>query len=78
MYLYGSQFIYITIAVVFCALTLHFVIIPVFHELQITSTYEVIDKTPLIYFYSLILNLFLQYLQGRFDKRMRLFGKRTL
>jgi sodium-coupled monocarboxylate transporter 8/12 len=42
IYLYGTQYCYISIAIILSASIMHFTIIPVFHELQITSTYEVI------------------------------------
>ncbi|KAG5682705.1 hypothetical protein PVAND_012039 [Polypedilum vanderplanki] len=54
MYLYGSQYIFAVISLALCGLAMHYIIIPVFHGLQITSTYE--------------------YLERRFDKRLRMFG----
>uniref|UniRef100_A0AAG5CYA8 Sodium/solute symporter n=1 Tax=Anopheles atroparvus TaxID=41427 RepID=A0AAG5CYA8_ANOAO len=54
IYVYGTQYCYIIIAIVMMAFVLHYIFLPVFHELQITSAYE--------------------YLQRRFDQRMRLFG----
>ncbi|XP_053669659.1 sodium-coupled monocarboxylate transporter 1-like [Anopheles nili] len=54
IYVYGTQFCYIVIAVILMGFALHHIFLPVFHELQITSAYE--------------------YLQRRFDHRMRLFG----
>jgi hypothetical protein len=41
MYLYGSQYIFAVISLALCGLAMHYIIIPVFHGLQITSTYEV-------------------------------------
>lgn len=41
VYLYGTQYCYILIALAIIAVAMHFVVIPVFHDLQITSTYEV-------------------------------------
>ena len=41
IYLYGTQFGYIVIALLIIVIVMHFVVIPVFHDLQITSTYEV-------------------------------------
>lgn len=41
MYLYGSQYFYAVIGVALCGVAMHYIIIPVFHDLQITSTYEV-------------------------------------
>ncbi|CAG9806697.1 unnamed protein product [Chironomus riparius] len=54
IYLYGTQYIYILIAIVISSAALHFVMIPMFHKLQIISVYE--------------------YLQMRFDRKVRLFG----
>ncbi|KAG5670311.1 hypothetical protein PVAND_000587 [Polypedilum vanderplanki] len=54
IYLYGTQYVYIIIAIIISAVILDLIMIPVFHKLQITSVYE--------------------YLQLRFDKKMRLFG----
>lgn len=45
MYLYGMQYFYVIIGMMLSAIAMHYIIIPVFHELQITSTYEVLkDK----------------------------------
>ncbi|KAG5681246.1 hypothetical protein PVAND_010697 [Polypedilum vanderplanki] len=44
IYLYGTQYCYIAIAIILSALIMHFTIIPVFHELQITSTYEYLQR----------------------------------
>lgn len=41
VYLYGTQYCYILIALITMSVVMHYVIIPVFHDLQITSTYEV-------------------------------------
>ncbi|XP_049287558.1 sodium-coupled monocarboxylate transporter 1-like [Anopheles funestus] len=54
IYVYGTQYCYIVFAVILMGFVLHHIFLPVFHELQITSAYE--------------------YLQRRFDQRMRLFG----
>uniref|UniRef100_A0A182PQR2 Uncharacterized protein n=1 Tax=Anopheles epiroticus TaxID=199890 RepID=A0A182PQR2_9DIPT len=54
IYVYGTQYCYIVFAVILMGVAMHHVFLPVFHELQITSAYE--------------------YLQRRFDHRMRLFG----
>ncbi|XP_070507126.1 sodium-coupled monocarboxylate transporter 1-like [Chironomus tepperi] len=54
MYLYGMQYFYAVIGVALCGVAMHYIIIPVFHDLQITSTYE--------------------YLERRFDKKLRMFG----
>lgn len=42
MYIYGINFIYILLPIFITAIFVHYVIIPVFYELQIVSTYEVI------------------------------------
>ncbi|XP_062712259.1 sodium-coupled monocarboxylate transporter 1 isoform X1 [Aedes albopictus] len=54
IYVYGTQYCYIVFAVVLMGFAMHYIFLPVFHDLQITSAYE--------------------YLQLRFDKRMRLIG----
>ncbi|XP_065080208.1 sodium-coupled monocarboxylate transporter 1-like isoform X2 [Ochlerotatus camptorhynchus] len=54
IYVYGTQYCYIVFAIVMMGLAMHYIFLPVFHDLQITSAYE--------------------YLQMRFDKRMRVFG----
>uniref|UniRef100_A0A182XVS6 Sodium/solute symporter n=1 Tax=Anopheles stephensi TaxID=30069 RepID=A0A182XVS6_ANOST len=54
IYVYGVQYCYIVCAVVLMGLSMNYIFLPVFHDLQITSAYE--------------------YLQMRFDKRMRLVG----
>ena len=41
IYLYGTQYCYISLAILLSSTIMHFTIIPIFHELQITSTYEV-------------------------------------
>jgi Na+/proline symporter len=41
IYYYGAQFFQILIAAVLMSIYLYYVIIPVFHDLKITSTYEV-------------------------------------
>lgn len=57
------------------------VYLPVFHDLKLTSTYEVVIHTEItshklipIQFNIIIIPLYLQYLQTRFDRKMRLFG----
>ncbi|XP_063706354.1 sodium-coupled monocarboxylate transporter 1-like [Culicoides brevitarsis] len=57
IYVYGTQYCYIFIAVVLTGFALHYIYLPVFHELQLTSTYEYLDR--------------------RFDRRIRLFGSVT-
>jgi sodium-coupled monocarboxylate transporter 8/12 len=42
VYLYGTQYAFILISVLLTYFFMYFVIIPVFHNLSITSTYEVI------------------------------------
>ncbi|XP_017774332.1 PREDICTED: sodium-coupled monocarboxylate transporter 1-like [Nicrophorus vespilloides] len=54
IYVYGIQYIYIGFAIIIMAIIAQNIYLPVFHNLQITSTYE--------------------YLERRFDKRVRLFG----
>ena len=54
VYLYGTQYCYTLLVLSSTTVALYFVVIPVFHELQITSTYE--------------------YLEMRFNKKLRLFG----
>ncbi|XP_058447768.1 sodium-coupled monocarboxylate transporter 1-like isoform X1 [Malaya genurostris] len=54
IYVYGTQYCYIVFAVIVMGFVMHYIFLPVFHDLQITSAYE--------------------YLQLRFDKRMRLLG----
>lgn len=41
IYLYGTQYCYILIAVVLTCVVMYSIIIPIFHDLKITSTYEV-------------------------------------
>lgn len=41
IYLYGTQYCFIFIAIFVSAIFLHFIIIPVLHEIQVTSAYEV-------------------------------------
>uniref|UniRef100_A0A182LRU4 Sodium/solute symporter n=1 Tax=Anopheles culicifacies TaxID=139723 RepID=A0A182LRU4_9DIPT len=40
IYVYGTQYCYIVIAVVLMGFVMHHIFLPVFHELQITSAYE--------------------------------------
>ncbi|XP_036149264.1 sodium-coupled monocarboxylate transporter 1 isoform X2 [Monomorium pharaonis] len=54
IYVHGTSYLFICCAIVFVSIVTHFVYLPVFHELKLTSTYE--------------------YLEKRFDKRMRLLG----
>ncbi|KAL1376891.1 hypothetical protein pipiens_016617 [Culex pipiens pipiens] len=54
IYVYGVQYMYIVGGVVSMGFIMMYIYLPVFHNLQLTSTY--------------------QYLQTRFDKRIRLFG----
>ncbi|XP_029732697.1 sodium-coupled monocarboxylate transporter 1-like [Aedes albopictus] len=54
IYVYGVQYMYIVGGVISMGFIMMYIYLPVFHNLQLTSTY--------------------QYLQTRFDKRMRLFG----
>lgn len=41
IYLYGTQYCYIFIAIIASAIGMHFIVIPVLHETQVTSVYEV-------------------------------------
>lgn len=41
IYVYGTQYCYIVFAVIMMGFVMHHVFLPVFHELQITSAYEV-------------------------------------
>ncbi|EDS39425.1 conserved hypothetical protein [Culex quinquefasciatus] len=54
IYVYGVQYMYIVGGVISMGFIMMYIYLPVFHNLQLTSTY--------------------QYLQTRFDKRIRLFG----
>ncbi|KAB0797656.1 hypothetical protein PPYR_08649 [Photinus pyralis] len=54
IYVYGIQYLYISGGVILMAVIFQTIYLPVFHNLQITSTYE--------------------YLERRFDKKIRLFG----
>ncbi|KFB37462.1 hypothetical protein ZHAS_00004599 [Anopheles sinensis] len=40
IYVYGTQYCYIVVAVVLMGFVLHYIFLPVFHDLQITSAYE--------------------------------------
>lgn len=44
IYLYGTQYCFIFIAILVSAIFLHFIIIPVLHDIQVTSVYEVCLK----------------------------------
>lgn len=44
IYLYGTQYCFIFIAIFVSAIFLHFIIIPVLHGIQVTSAYEVGDE----------------------------------
>ncbi|KAJ6636751.1 Sodium-coupled monocarboxylate transporter 1 [Pseudolycoriella hygida] len=54
IYSFGIQYLYVIGGVAFMGLVMGYVYLPVFHDLNITSTYE--------------------YLESRFDKRLRMFG----
>lgn len=43
IYVYGSQYAFILIGYIIATAIIHYTIIPIFHELQITSAYEVIN-----------------------------------
>lgn len=42
MYLYGTKYIFIIIITIFSTIVISYVYLPIFHELQLTSAYEVI------------------------------------
>ncbi|XP_061386446.1 sodium-coupled monocarboxylate transporter 1 [Musca vetustissima] len=54
IYLYGTQYLYIIVAMISMGFLMHYFYLPVYHELKLISTY--------------------QYLESRFDKKVRLFG----
>lgn len=41
IYVYGTQYCYIVFAIVLMGFAMHYIFLPVFHDLQITSAYEV-------------------------------------
>lgn len=50
------------------------VYLPVFHDLKLTSTYQVKFLIHLCFFELEFHSYYFQYLQMRFDSRMRIFG----
>lgn len=44
IYLYGTQYCFIFIAIFVSSASLHYITIPVLHELQVTSVYEVGER----------------------------------
>lgn len=54
MYLYGTEFVTIYIAILISGLIIHYIFLPVYSEMKIISVYE--------------------YLEERFDQRVRTFG----
>ncbi|KAJ6639617.1 Sodium-coupled monocarboxylate transporter 1 [Pseudolycoriella hygida] len=54
IYLYGTSYIFIIISLFISSAVIHYIFLPVFYNLQLTSVYE--------------------YLEIRFDKRVRLLG----
>lgn len=71
IYIYGIQYLYIMGGIITMGFVMMYVYLPVFHDLKLTSTYQV-RKTARREFRSLYFRF--QYLQSRFDKKMRLFG----
>ncbi|CAH1369090.1 unnamed protein product [Tenebrio molitor] len=53
-YLYGTQYVYLLVGLVISTIIMNYIYLPVFYNLNITSTYE--------------------YLERRFDKKVRVFG----
>ncbi|XP_053695096.1 sodium-coupled monocarboxylate transporter 1 [Sabethes cyaneus] len=54
VYSFGIQYVYVALGVATMGLVMGYIYLPVFHKLNITSTYE--------------------YLETRFDRRLRMFG----
>lgn len=54
VYSFGIQYVYVSLGVISMGFVMGFIYLPVFHKLNITSTYE--------------------YLETRFDRRLRMFG----
>ncbi|XP_029719933.1 sodium-coupled monocarboxylate transporter 1 [Aedes albopictus] len=54
VYSFGIQYVYVSLGVITMGFVMGFIYLPVFHKLNITSTYE--------------------YLETRFDRRLRMFG----
>lgn len=74
IYFYGTQYCFIFIAIFASAVGMHYVVIPVLHETRVTSVYEVHSSG-----ISICIQLahgfdLFQYLEMRFDVRVRLFG----
>nr|CAD7576596.1 unnamed protein product [Timema californicum] len=76
IYVYGIQYVYIASGVLLMAVFMGTAYLPVFHDLQLTSTYEVNSRSrprtvppP-----SHVCHDTATYLEKRFDKRVRLFG----
>lgn len=72
IYVYGTQFVFSLVSPFIMAIFMHFVIIPVFYDLNVVSMNEV-DFWP-TYLRDQTQTLSFQYLQRRFDMRMRLLG----
>uniref|UniRef100_A0A182UDH0 Sodium/solute symporter n=1 Tax=Anopheles melas TaxID=34690 RepID=A0A182UDH0_9DIPT len=56
IYVYGTQYCYIVFAVIMMGFVMHHVFLPVFHELQITSAYELLWMPIVIYVPALAFN----------------------
>ncbi|XP_050086876.1 sodium-coupled monocarboxylate transporter 1 [Anopheles aquasalis] len=54
VYSFGIQYVYVALGVTLMGIVMGYIYLPVFHKLNITSTYE--------------------YLETRFDRRLRMFG----
>ncbi|KAJ9598086.1 hypothetical protein L9F63_026809, partial [Diploptera punctata] len=74
IYLYGTQYLYCIFTVLCMGVAVSTAYLPVFHDLKLTSTYEVIISLVLIYYNYYNLLLFSFYLERRFNKKVRLFG----
>jgi solute carrier family 5 (sodium-coupled monocarboxylate transporter), member 8/12 len=75
IYIYGTQYCYVLAGPAAMAVFMHFVIIPVFYELKVVSMFEVSTRRGMFVMMTQIADIALsQYLERRFDMKMRLFG----